>query len=277
MDYENISGQCISLWYGDISFDNFQPTTKRQEVKKMNAIILTGGRGRRLGALTTRQPKATLCFADKSLLAHTLSSLRGSENLIDHIYVATGYRADKIMAQYQYDAVELSSKVPVTLLPVEAEPSGTFGSVAWALHTAGVTKACLILGVDVIITKPVMAAFIASVQNEMHATFVVSPILSIAPTHGRIRLSDIGDIVEYRKSSLFAHQISQSGWYCDVGVRYFSADFVRKCQLLSLTNPCDFDDVVPSMVDGGQVFKAYISNERWLHFGNSRDFLQEPL
>lgn len=31
------------------------------------------------------------------------------------------------------------------------------------------------------------------------------------------------------------------------------------------------------MVDSGRVFKAYVLNERWLHFGSSRDFLQKPL
>lgn len=136
----------------------------------------------------------------------------------------------------------------------------------------------MILGIDVIVTRRAMAEFIESIRNGARTTFMVSPMLAVAPTHGRIRLnSSGGEIAEYRKSSLCANQISQDDWYCDVGVRYFSADFVKECQSLSFTGTCDFDDIVPSMVDKKRVFEAHVLNERWLHFAHSRDFLQKPL
>ncbi len=243
----------------------------------MDTIILTGGRGRRLGALTTHHPKANLRFAGKSLLAHALSALRGSENLIERICIATGYQAEKVSAQYRRDAGQISSEIPVTWLPVESEPSGTFGSAVWALHTARATRCCLILGIDAIVTRRAIVEFIASIRNEKRTTFMVSPMLAIAPTHGRIRLNGSGEIAEYRKSSFCTDQTPQDDWYCDVGVRYFSADFVKECLSLSLTGACDFDDIMPSMVGKEQIFESHILKERWLHFANSMDFLQEPL
>ena len=242
----------------------------------MDTIILTGGRGKRLGALTICQPKANLHFAGKSLLAHTLSALNGSEDLIERICIATGYRAEKIESQYRHDAVGISSKIPITFLPVEPQPKGTFGSAMWALRAARMTGPCLILGIDAIVAQRAMAEFIAGIRSETHTTFMVSTMLAVAPTHGRIHLNGKGEIVEYRKSSLCA-QTPPDGWYCDVGVRYFPADFVKECQSLSFTSACDFDDIVPSMVDKGRVFKSHVLNERWLHFANSRDFLQKPL
>ncbi|MDP3778727.1 MAG: NTP transferase domain-containing protein [bacterium] len=242
----------------------------------MDAIILTGGRGRRLGALTKHQPKANLRFAGKSLLAYALSALKGSENLIERVYIATGYRAEKVESQYRHDTVEISNEIPVTFLPAESNLSGTFGSAMWALRAAVMNRYCLVLGTDVIITQRAMAEFIASIYNEARTTFLVSPMLTIAPTHGRIRLNSDGEIAEYKKSSLCTHQTSQN-WYCDVGLRYFSADFVKECRSLSLAGACDFDDIMPSMVENGRVFESRILNERWLHFANSRDFLQKPL
>ncbi len=242
----------------------------------MDAIILTGGRGRRLGALTKHQPKANLRFAGKSLLAHTLSALKGSEDLIERVYIAMGYQAEKVESQYRHETIETSSEIPVTFLPVESNLSGTFGSAMWALRAALMNHCCLILGTDVIITQRAMSEFIASIRDEAHTTFLLSPTLTTAPTHGRIRLNSNGEIVEYQKSSLCVHQTSR-GWYCDVGLRYFSADFVKECLSLSFTGSCDFDDIMPSMVDNGGVFESHILNERWLHFANSRDFLQKPL
>lgn len=184
----------------------------------MDVVILTGGRGRRLGALTIHHPKANLHFAGKSLLAYVLSTLKGSESLIERVCIATGYKAEKLEAQYRHDAAEISSEIPITLLPVESEPSGTFGSVVWALRATRATRCCLVLGIDAIITQRAMAKFTASIRNEARTTFMVSPMLAVAPTHGRIRFNGSGEIMEYRKSSLCAHQTSQDGWYCDVGV-----------------------------------------------------------
>lgn len=244
----------------------------------MDAIILTGGRGRRLGALTIHQPKANLRFAGKSLLAHTLCALKGSEKLIECVYIATGYHGERVETQYRHEAAKNSNEISVTFLPVESKLNGTFSSVMWALCATVMSHDCLVLGTDVIVTQRAMAGFIASVRNEAHTTFLVSPMLTIAPTHGRIRLSSGGEIAEYRKNLLMhTHQISQDNWYCDVGLRYFSADFAKECQSLSFNGTCDFDDIIPSMVDSGRVFKSHVFNERWLHFASSRDFLQRPL
>lgn len=227
----------------------------------MDVIILAGGRGRRLGALTVHCPKANLHFAGKSLLAHVLSSLKGSESRIERVCIATGYGVEKLKAQYRRNAREISSGVPIRLLPVESELAGTFSSVAWALNVAKVTRCCLILGIDAIVTQSVMGEFIASIRNETHTTFMVSLLLDIAPTHGRILLGHNDEIREYRKSSVSVRQTLQHGWYCDVGIRYFSAEFVRKCRSFSFvrrleglvpshspwfSGVCDFDDIMPS-------------------------------
>lgn len=100
----------------------------------MDAIILTGGRGRRLGALTVHQPKANLHFASRSLLAHTLVALKESKSFIERVYIATGYQAEKLEAQYRHDAAQIASEIPIIFLPIEFNPSGTFGSVVWALQ-----------------------------------------------------------------------------------------------------------------------------------------------
>ena len=244
----------------------------------MDAIILTGGRGKRLGALTCNQPKATLHFAGKTLLAHALISLADVHRQIERIYVATGYHAAMIESVLQREISTLSINTPVTVLPAERDLGGTFKSTVWALQTACVTGGCLIAGIDVIMAKSAMTDFVTRIQSNTRTTFVVSPLLSIAPTHGHILLKDSARIVEYRKSSAFPASIeSGNQWYSDVGIRYFSNSFVQECRSLTLNGPCDFDDVVPHLVKNGNTFNAYVLEGRWLHFGRGQDFRQKPL
>lgn len=243
----------------------------------MDVIILTGGRGRRLGALTLFQPKANLHFAGKNLLMYTFSALKGMERLIECVYIATGYMAKGVETQYHREAMKTSSDIPVAFLPFEPELNGTFSSVLWALRAARTIRSCLILGIDVIITQRAMREFVASVRDEMHTTFLVSPLFTVAPTHGHILVNQSGEISEYRKASLHTDKTLQGNWYCDVGIRYFSTSFVEECRSLSFAGACDFDDIMPSRVGKGQVFKTHLLNERWLHFANGGDFSQKPL
>lgn len=237
----------------------------------MDAIILAGGRGKRLGALTTYHSKATLHFAGKTLLEHTLASLSGCKE-IERIFVATGYRAAMVTHAVEKELAPQSIDTPVSVLPAEKKLQGAFKSILWALKEACVVGDCLITGVDVVVARASVRAFIDGLKRR-YTTFMVSPFFSVAPTHGHIRLKDNMKIAEYWKSS--AHPIlstSEEQWFSDLGVRYFCTSFVRQCQSLELKGYCDFDDSIPGLLQRGADFRAYILRDRWLHFGVSRDF-----
>lgn len=56
-------------------------------------VVLAGGRGRRMGALTTTRPKPLLDVAGRPILEHTLRRGRG---LVDEWVVVTGYLGEEI-------------------------------------------------------------------------------------------------------------------------------------------------------------------------------------
>lgn len=60
------------------------------------AVIVAGGRGTRLGALTADRPKALVEVAGRAFLDHLVASVR--ERGFDRILLLTGYRADLIEA-----------------------------------------------------------------------------------------------------------------------------------------------------------------------------------
>ena len=70
-------------------------TTQRKTVqKKMKAIILSAGQGKRLLPLTKDTPKAALKIGTKSLLGWQLQEI--SKTSIEEVVVITGFGADKI-------------------------------------------------------------------------------------------------------------------------------------------------------------------------------------
>lgn len=161
---------------------------------------------------------------------------------------------------------------PVFVLPAEKNLQGAFKSTVRALKAACVTKECLITGVDVVVARSSIRAFITGLQRR-YTTFMVSPFFSVAPTHGYIRLKDSMKIAEYWKSSECSIvPTSEKQWFSDLGVRYFCASFVRHCQSLELKGYCDFDDSIPGLLRRGADFRVHILRNRWLHFGVSRDF-----
>ena len=59
----------------------------------MKAVILAGGRGKRLEPLTNSSPKALVQINDKVLLEHILNSLVG---IVDEVIIVVGYLGNKI-------------------------------------------------------------------------------------------------------------------------------------------------------------------------------------
>lgn len=85
-------------------------------------VILAGGLGTRLGALTQEVPKPLLEVAGKPFLAHVCANLRRQS--IDRITILAGYKGDQIAAHFADDR-------HVEVL-IEPEPVGTAGALRLA-------------------------------------------------------------------------------------------------------------------------------------------------
>lgn len=67
-----------------------------------NAIILAAGRGSRMGALTTNQPKCFTIFRGKRLLDWQLNSLQQAGISLNNISLVRGYLAESFQEKIQY-------------------------------------------------------------------------------------------------------------------------------------------------------------------------------
>ncbi|CAK0764477.1 D-glycero-D-manno-heptose 1,7-bisphosphate phosphatase [Azospirillaceae bacterium] len=91
------------------------------------AVILAGGRGSRLGALTAQTPKPLLPCGDRPFLLHLIENL-ARFGFRDQILLVGPYEA--IFREALSD-VESRFKVSLTLVS-EPEPAGTAGALLWA-------------------------------------------------------------------------------------------------------------------------------------------------
>lgn len=103
------------------------------------AIVLCGGLGTRLGALTRDTPKPMMHVAGRPFIAHVLDAL--CVPAVDDILLAVGFRWQAI-AQFVGDRWR---GLPVQYA-VEETPLGTGGAIRHAMHIAGLEQALIVNG-----------------------------------------------------------------------------------------------------------------------------------
>nr|WP_145544881.1 nucleotidyltransferase family protein [Variovorax boronicumulans] len=96
----------------------------------MKAVVLAGGLGTRLRERVPDLPKPMAPIAGRPFLAYLLERLKAS-GVVDAVTLSVGYRADLIQSFFgkDFDGMPLD-------YAVEAEPLGTGGAIAHALHGA---------------------------------------------------------------------------------------------------------------------------------------------
>jgi len=252
---------------------------QRERTGLMDAIILAGGRGRRLGALTRTVPKSAVKFAGLTLLEHCFRRVGEVKEVLDEIYLATSTGGEELLSRLATSCAAMCGIKHVTMLPVEAEARGTFRSFVHALQVGNIKNGCLLIGTDVIVEHLSLRALVeVARENRERNIFLTSPDLLVAPTHGRISANchGIERYVKYNHPDAPKDRF-HSGWSSDIGIRYFSASFIGYCAGMPLDVLADFDDIMPMLVDSRVPFITLETPNRWLHFGASRDFGQMPL
>ena len=113
---------------------------KRPHIKE-SVIIMAGGFGKRLGALTKKTPKALLYFKNKTLLQHIIEHLK--ENNFFNIKISIFYLKEKIK-NFIYRNKKFSANINFL---EEKEPLGTIGSLGLIKK---ISKNFIVLNCDVV-------------------------------------------------------------------------------------------------------------------------------
>lgn len=218
----------------------------------MRAIILAGGKGRRLLPYTAVFPKPLVPIGEKPVLAIVIEQLRRAG--FTHVTLAVGHLAGLIQA-YFGDGSQFGVQIDYAR---EREPLGTAGPLS---QISGIDDDFLLMNGDVLTDLDPAALMRAHRAAGTIGTIAVYR-KTVDITLGVLTLGAAGDVVAYDEKPPL-HYLVSTGIYC------FRPD------VLTYLEPgvrCDLPDLVRRLLGRGQIVHGHRFGGSWLDIGRPEDY-----
>lgn len=213
----------------------------------LQAVVMAGGLGTRLGSLTEGTPKPMLPVGETPLLERIVDQLR--EAGIGRVAFATHFRADVIRRHFG-DGSHLGVEIHYV---DEEEPLGTAGGLS--LLDAG-DEPVLVMNGDVL-TQIGIRSFVAfHEEHEADLTVAVLPYELRIP-YGVVDVDDFA-VTRFSEKPIVRH-------FVNAGIYLLSG---RARQTLRPGVRCDMTELIDRLVSGGYRVVAFPLREYWLDIGD---------
>lgn len=219
----------------------------------MKAVILAGGKGRRLEPYTTIIPKPLMPIGDKSILEIILHQLR--EHGIRDVTIAVGHLAELIMA-FCGDGSRFGLSITYSR---EEKPLGTAGCLG--LIKDDLSTPFLMMNGDVLTTLPFSAFMDYHNRNGAIATVALNK-RGYFVDFGIVDTDSSGKITGYTEKPGFEHYVSMGVYAFDPRV----LDYIAPHEYI------DFPDLVRTLLDAGETVRSYKYDGYWLDIGRVDDY-----
>ncbi len=219
----------------------------------MKAVILAGGKGRRLEPYTTIIPKPLMPVGERPILEIILRQMR--DHGFTDAYIAVGYLPELIMTFFG-DGSRLGIRLTYSR---EETPLGTAGCLG--LLADRLDEPFLMVNGDVLTTLPFSDFMRYHTENGAIATIALNR-RDIHIDFGVVDTDAAGTIVGYTEKPRIAHLVS-------MGVYAFDPDvlgYVENSVYL------DFPDLIRKLLAAGETVKAYVFDGYWLDIGRVDDY-----
>ncbi|MBT9136748.1 MAG: D-glycero-alpha-D-manno-heptose 1-phosphate guanylyltransferase [Firmicutes bacterium] len=170
----------------------------------MKAIILCGGLGTRLGALTRNTPKPLIDVAGRPFLAHVLDKLCIPE--IDAFILATGFHAEKVS-----DVIRSTWQDRTVLYSVESQPLGTGGAVRLAMEKFALEHALVVNG-DTLFDCD-LHSIVAGFEASPWATRMALRHVDDCTRYGRVQLANDNRVIGFGEKGHAGAGLINAGVY----------------------------------------------------------------
>jgi dTDP-glucose pyrophosphorylase len=217
----------------------------------MNALVLAGGRGTRLGERTRQTPKPLVQVGGQPIIEHVLRSVERAG--VGHIFVAAHYLADQI----EKFVAARATCANIELL-VEGSPLGTAGALG-LLPDLG-DAPIFVLNGDLMtkVDLSAMAAF--HVRNGFDITIGASEHRVSLP-YGVIRYREDGTFLRIDEKPTLRHLVSG-------GIHLLSG---RSRRLVKAGDTIDMPELINRAEREGHVIGVFPIHEYWQDVGNPDD------
>ncbi|MFT4039437.1 MAG: sugar phosphate nucleotidyltransferase [Thermomicrobiales bacterium] len=219
----------------------------------MRAIVLAGGRGRRLAPLTTVFPKPLAPIGDVPIIDIVLRQLRWHG--IRQVIISVGYLGELIQA---YFATRGGIEGLEITYVREDTPLGTAGPLALL---DDLEQDLLVVNGDV------LSDFAYSDLLAFHREH--QPALSIAVNHREVQI-DLG-VVDFGQDGVVTgfREKPRIEYHCSMGINLYSP---RALQAITRGEPLDFPDLALRLVERGETVMAYTTDCYWMDIGRRDDY-----
>lgn len=218
----------------------------------MQAIILAGGRGRRLVPFTDRCPKPLVPMGDTPILDTILRQLKHFG--FTRVTLAVGHMAEQIR-HYVGDGARYGLDVSYTF---EAEPLGTAGPLALVER---LDQQFLVMNGDLITSLDYRDLLAFHHQHSALATIGTCPKMFQIDL-GIIHADDQAQITDYIEKPSYTFQVS-------MGIYVFEAEVLH---YIEPNKYFDFPDLVKRLLAAGERVVSYPFDGYWMDIGNHGDY-----
>jgi NDP-sugar pyrophosphorylase family protein len=222
----------------------------------LTAVILAGGKGRRLAPFTAAFPKPLVPVGDRAVLEILIRRL--VEAGVEDIILAVDHLAELLMA-YVEGHPALKSLARYSFVR-DREPGGTAGPLA-RIQGLGQSGPFLVANGDVL-TDLDFRALLAHHTQSGAALTIATHAKRVQLPLGVLQTSPAGDVLDYQEKPTLSYEVS-------MGV------YVYESSSLSYIVPgeyLDFPDLVARLLRAGARVSAYQSQDYWLDIGNPDDY-----
>lgn len=220
----------------------------------MQAVILAGGRGRRLAPFTAAFPKPLVPVGDRAVLEVLIRRLVAAG--VTEIVLSVDHLAELIMA-YVEGHPSLRSLATYRFVR-DARPGGTAGPLK---RITGLAPTFLVCNGD-LLTELDLGALVAHHQAQGAALTVAVNRKPVKLSLGVLDIDAAGHITRYTEKPEFRYDVS-------MGVYVYDA---RALGYITEGEYLDFPDLVARLIAAGETVAAFRTDAYWLDIGNPDDY-----
>ncbi len=217
----------------------------------MRAIILAGGKGRRLSPYTTVLPKPLMPIGDMPILEVILRQLKKAG--ITQITMAVGYLAKIIMAFFG-DGKRLGLNIDYSL---EDKPLGTAGPLSLI---KGLTDTFIVMNGDILTNIDYKE--LIRYHNEHNGIATIATYKRKVTIDFGVIETNNNIVINYIEKPVFNYKVSMGIYVFEPNI----LDYIPKNQYM------DFPDLVNRLLSNKEKVVSFLFNGYWLDIGRQDDY-----
>ena len=218
----------------------------------MKAVVLAGGKGRRLAPYTRIIPKPLMPIGEKPILEILLMQMKRAG--ITDVTLTVGYLANLLQLFFQ-DGSRLGLNIDYSY---ETTPLGTSGPLA---NVTGLDDTFLVTNGDVLTTLD-LSELIAFHKSEGAIATIASHRRKVNIDLGVVKFDGGSRIIGYEEKPSFDYSVSMGMYVFEPRV----LNYINKGEYL------DFPDLVLKMIAAGEKVSGYLFDGYWEDLGRPDDY-----